>query len=420
MKRLARQDRSAGRHPSRVPHRSVSWIGSVSCFDRRLHYESVWVLFAVNGKSLVANLEGLSIAVDARIVKRPGIGFYTYLQGAMQCLLDMGARVSLLTNFPPENYESLFPTAEWLEFGSHRNLIWDQYDLPKFLRRKAFDLYWAPCNNGIPFLPAGRTAKVSTTHDMVPIRLPRLYLVRRPLFALPYLVWTSAVMLRSDTILTVSRSSARDIRHFSGRRAIVIPPVFYPLATQGDPALVPPGLLHRNYIVYNGGLDPRKNVLNLLKGFAMVGREWPDLLLVMMGRGYSSLDSPIAELGISKSIVRTGYVDENTRSAIISLAAAMAYPSLYEGFGLPLLEAFATGTPVLTAANSSLAEVAGDAAVYVDPRDPSSIAEGIVRMRDPHLAADLRLKGLERLSHFDPMVSRERLVIELATAARGR
>jgi alpha-1,3-rhamnosyl/mannosyltransferase len=69
------------------------------------------------------------------------------------------------------------------------------------------------------------------------------------------------------------------------------------------------------------------------------------------------------------------------------------YPSLYEGFGLPLLEAFAVGTPVLTAADSSLPEVAGDAAVYVDPRYPASIAKGILQLQDPDVAADLRAKG---------------------------
>jgi alpha-1,3-rhamnosyl/mannosyltransferase len=83
-----------------------------------------------------------------------------------------------------------------------------------------------------------------------------------------------------------------------------------------------------------------------------------------------------------------------------------------------LLEAFAVGTPVLTAANSSLPEVAGDAAVYVDPREPASIADGIVRMRDPEIVADLRAKGRRRLERFDPIVSRERLVVELVRAAR--
>jgi len=369
----------------------------------------------VSSSGLSTSLEGVSVGVDARTVQQPGIGFYGYFRGAVRCLLDMKAQVCLLTNFPTEDYRTLFPTTEWLGFGSRRNLIWDQYDLPKLLRQRRFDLYWAPTNNGIPFLPVNKTWTISTTHDLLPLRLPGLYLYRRPAFALPYLVWTSAVVLRSDTILTVSESSARDIRHFFRRRATVIPPVFSDLSTVTPDGLLPPGLTDKTYVVYNGGLDPRKNVPNLLAAFAMAAEKWPDVSLVMVGNGYAVFDSEKESLGISEKVVRTGYVDDETRTAILRSAVAVAYPSLYEGFGLPLLEAFAVGTPVLTAANSSLVEVAGDAAICVDPRDPASIATGLLQMRDPQVAEALRTKGLARLERFDPAVSRERLGAELLT-----
>jgi glycosyltransferase involved in cell wall biosynthesis len=176
-----------------------------------------------------------------------------------------------------------------------------------------------------------------------------MYLYRRPLFAFPYLVWTSAAMLRSDTILTVSESSAHDIWHTFRRRATIIPPVFADLPSSSDAELVPDNIRTKTYIVYNGGFDPRKNVPNLLAGFAIAAQQWGDLSLVIVGKGYAALDSEIESLGISEKVVRTGYVEEETRWAITKAAAAVAYPSLYEGFGLPLLEAFAVGTPVLTA-----------------------------------------------------------------------
>jgi glycosyltransferase involved in cell wall biosynthesis len=372
----------------------------------------------VIGKIPVTSLEDLPIAVDARVFQQPGIGFSGYLKGAVQCLIEMGAQVSLLTNFPTEAYQKLFPAAEWVAFGSRRDLVWDQYDLPRFLRKKSFALYWAPANNGMPFLPVRKTWRVSTTHDLVPLRLPKMYLYYRPFFAFPYLVWTTAAMARSDTILTVSESSAHDIWRTFRRRATIIPPVFSDMPSSVNTRLLPDHIRNKTYIVYNGGLDPRKNVPNLLAGFAIAAQQWRDLSLVIVGGGYTVFDSAIASLGISEKVVRTGYVDEETRWAIIKAAAAMAYPSLYEGFGLPLLEAFAVGTPVLTAANSSLPEVAGDAAVYVDPLDPASIAKGILQMRDPEIAAELRAKGTGRLARFDPAVSRERLVAELAKAAQ--
>ena len=382
----------------------------------------------MNGQATVLSLEDLSVAIDARSLQQPGIGFSSYLNGAVQCLTEMRVRVSLLTNFPIENYRQIFPTAEWIPFGSRRDLIWDQYDLPRFLRTRSFDLYWAPSNNGIPFLPIGRTWKISTTHDLVPLRLPKMYLYFRPLFALPYLVWTSAAMLRSNTILTVSESSAHDIWRTFRRRSTVIPPVFTDLARSADTQLIPGDLVGRTYIVYNGGLDPRKNVPNLLAGFAIAARQWQDLCLVIVGNGYAKFDATIEQLGISRRVVRTGYVDDDVRWAIVKEAVGVAYPSLYEGFGLPLLEAFAVGTPVLTAANSSLPEVAGNAAIYVEPSDPASIAEGMLLMRDSEVVADLRAKGAERLLLFDPAVSRVRLMEELlgivtsqnAQLSRGR
>jgi glycosyltransferase involved in cell wall biosynthesis len=368
----------------------------------------------------VSNLEGISIAVDARSIQLPGIGFSSYLKGAVQCLLERRARVSLLTNFPAENYYEFFPAAEWVRFGSQRDLIWDQYDLPRFLRARSFDLYWAPANNGIPFFPIGRTWKISTTHDLVPLRLPRMYLYYRPLFAFPYLIWTIASMLRSDTILTVSESSAHDIWHTFRRRATIISPVFSDLSSSTQSRLLPDDIRNRTYVVYNGGLDPRKNVHNLLAAFAIAAQTWLELSLVIVGAGYSLFDSAIEKLGISEKVILTGYVDDDTKWAILKAAAAVAYPSLYEGFGLPLLEAFAAGTPVLTSANSSLPEVAGDAAVYVDPRDPASIAKGILRLRDPELVAELRAKGTERLSRFEPAASCERLVAEILGIAQRR
>jgi glycosyltransferase involved in cell wall biosynthesis len=227
-------------------------------------------------------------------------------------------------------------------------------------------------------------------------------------------------MLRSDTILTVSASSARDIERCFFRRATVIPPLFDNLSALGSRGTIPASLKDKSYVVYNGGLDPRKKVPNLLAAFAVAAGEWPDLSLALVGNGYEVFDPEIRSLGISGNVVRTGFVDDETRTAIIEAAVAMAYPSLYEGFGLPLLEAFAAGTPVLTAANSSLVEVAGDAAIFVDPRDPDSIAAGVLKMRDPALTAELRAKGRVRLEQFDPAMSRQRLGAELIKVARAQ
>ena len=350
-------------------------------------------------------------------IRYPGTGVHGYLKGAVRCLLEMQARVALLTNFSTEDYQRLFAEAEWIAFGSRRNLVWDQYDLPRFLHKRSFDLYWAPSNNGMPFLPVKKTGRISTTHDLVPLKLPKMHLFHRPLFAFPYLVWTSAAMLRSDTILTVSESSAHDIWCAFRRRATVIPPVFGDLPSSAPAELLPVDIKNTTYIVYNGGLDRRKNVPNLLSGFAIAAREWQGLRLVLVGGGYTTFDSAIENLGISEKVVRTGYVDEETRWAIIKAAVAMAYPSLYEGFGLPLLEAFAVGTPVLTAANSSLPEVAGDAAVYVDPRARHRSPGEFSNCEILGYPVGPRAKGMKTGSCISTRPFCERLVVELLKAA---
>jgi glycosyltransferase involved in cell wall biosynthesis len=225
-------------------------------------------------------------------------------------------------------------------------------------------------------------------------------------------------MLRSDTILTDSASSARDIRHFFRRRATVIAPVFSDRSAIPSDGALPELLKGKAYVAYNGGIDPRKNLPNLLAAFAIAADEWRELNLVMVGNGYGVFDPTLKSLGIADRVIRTGYVDNKTRTAILKSAVAVAYPSLYEGFGLPLLEAFAVGTPVLTAANSSLVEVAGNAAISVDPYDPASIAAGMLNVRNPQMAADLRAKGRARLAWFDPAISRARLGAELMQAAQ--
>jgi glycosyltransferase involved in cell wall biosynthesis len=358
-------------------------------------------------------LTAVKIALDARYVRRRGMGFHRYVSDAIKLLVEEGASVTLLTNFPSAPYVSSYPKVQWATFGSSHNIVWEQLQLPFFLRRRDFALYWAPANNGMPVFPVPRTWMVSTTHDIIPLQLPRMYLLQRPRFALPYLLWTFSAILRSDTLITVSECSAEDIHRRFRRKPVVIPPLLSDanLSTKGAP--LPDSLFNRSYIVYNGGIDLRKNVRNLLEAFAIVARQDPATDLLLMGDGFKGYAPAMMELGIEDRVIITGYVDEETKTAILASASVLVYPSLYEGFGLPILEAFAVGLPVVSCNNSALAEVAGDAAVYVDPRDPESIAEGLVEARRADVAARLRKNGTARLALYKPEHARQALIDEL-------
>ena len=161
------------------------------------------------------------------------------------------------------------------------------------------------------------------------------------------------------------------------------------------------------YALFLGGIEPRKNLETLVRVFATLE---PGTRLVIAGgpvRWDPGASDRLAEViaGLAPAararIVRTGYVGDREKVVLLSGATLLAYPSLYEGFGFPVLEAFAAGVPVLTSDSSSLPEVAGDAAVLVDPRDPDAIADGLRQLfADPDLRAMLSAAGLARAAKF--------------------
>jgi glycosyltransferase involved in cell wall biosynthesis len=204
------------------------------------------------------------------------------------------------------------------------------------------------------------------------------------------------------------------------RRSTVISPA---LSLQGDTnpsARLPHELLGLDYLVYTGGMDHRKNVGNLLAAFALSLQHSPALHLVIIGHSTEGLIPVIAELNLTNNVMLTGFVSEDEKTAILKGAQALIYPSLYEGFGLPILEAFAAEVPVLTCRNSSLVEVAGDAAIYVDPLSPTSIAQGIAEILLHDVAERQRALGRLRLKYFDPNVAQQQLIDVFTEEAPSR
>ncbi|MFZ2488504.1 MAG: glycosyltransferase family 1 protein [Anaerolineae bacterium] len=166
------------------------------------------------------------------------------------------------------------------------------------------------------------------------------------------------------------------------------------VAVPGQP--VPP------YILYVGTLQPRKNLLRLLDAFALVRSQHPELRLVLAGK-LGWLSEPIVQraAALGNAVLFPGFIPDADLPALLTGALAFAFPSLYEGFGFPVLEAQACGTPVLAANTSSLPEVAGDAALLVDPLDTEAIAAGLLRLvDDAGLRGQLRAAGFANLARF--------------------
>jgi glycosyltransferase involved in cell wall biosynthesis len=237
-----------------------------------------------------------------------------------------------------------------------------------------------------------------------------MYLLRDPGFAVPYLVWTVSGIFRSDILLTVSQSSALDIARTFHKNPIVISSMISLPNHTFDSRPLPHDLSHSDYLIYTGGMDARKNVHKLLEAFARSLPRHPDLRLVIIGRNTEHLAPLISDLDVASRVILTGFISEEEKSALLEGARALVYPSMYEGFGLPILEAFGADVPVLTCRNSSLFEVAGDAALYVDPDSAASIADGITTILQRDVADKLRTLGRAQLAKYDPLIARQKLV----------
>ncbi len=253
-----------------------------------------------------------------------------------------------------------------------------------------------------------RAARVSTVHDLIPFVMPAS---STTLDRLIYRHWLPRALPRVDAVLTDSQCSRQDIMaHLSlpPDRVHVIPLAagasFRPLAPEAvRPVLARHGI-DGPYLLFVGSQAPRKNLPRLLEAFARL-RRWSDRWrLVVVGAGPrppAAIAAQIHRLGLADGVHVAGRVPEEDLPALYNGADLFVFPSLYEGFGLPVLEAMACGVPVVTADRSSLPEVAGDAALLVDPTDVEAIAAALRRvLADEALAASLRARGLARAATF--------------------
>ena len=163
--------------------------------------------------------------------------------------------------------------------------------------------------------------------------------------------------------------------------------------------------LEPGYLLFTGTIEPRKNLLTLARAYARLRADGFDNRLVICGGwGWKSTDlrPAIDELGIADDVVFTDYVPDDDLVALINGAAAFVYPSLYEGFGIPIIEAMACGVPVVTSNRGAMAEVADGAALLADPTDVEALAEALHRaVDDDDERARLRAEGLERAATFN-------------------
>ncbi len=276
------------------------------------------------------------------------------------------------------------------------------------LLRDRLDLFHAT-HYVIP--PLARARAVVTIHDIIHVLYPQ-FLPNR--FALTYArVMIRRALKRADRILTVSYNTKRDLVDYFGIAPARVEVIYNGVAarfqadvprSERDRVAAKYGL-PRPYLLFLGGEKPHKNVRNVLRAFGQARRDraLPHALVLAgpMPKNRSRVEALIAALDLESRVQRPGVVPEADLPGLFAGADAFLYPTLYEGFGLPVVEAMACGVPVLTSATSALQEIAGGYAYLVDPMDVDAIARGIVDLAtDPARRAEFAELGKRRARDF--------------------
>ncbi len=347
----------------------------------------------------------MRIGFNAFFLDRPETGSGQYTRNLLETLakVDPTNEYLLISPGPSHPIPNIqYPISNWAK------LWFEQISFPRACRH--LDLahvpYFAP-----PLFPTVPT--VVTIHDLIPLILPAYR-------GSPLIRWYTRLVAvaarRAKAIITVSQASQRDIVRY-----LHVPPervhvtyeaaseAFQPLEDETQLAAIRQkyGLPER-YLLYLGGFDQRKNVPVLLRAFALLARRQSQARLVIAGQ-LPTRDSPLfpdprrltKELGLDDKVVFTNWVPEEDKPALLSGATAFVFPSLYEGFGLPAIEALACGTPVIASNRASLPEVVGDGGILVEPADVEALAEAMeMFLVDEALRNEWRQKALAQATKF--------------------
>ncbi|MBB3611607.1 glycosyltransferase family 1 protein [Rhizobium sp. BK602] len=369
----------------------------------------------------------MKIGIDAR-------NFITSMTGIGRYVLEMSRHLALLGHqlyfylpeAPHSGQEVLaagqvrvsrFP-------GGVRRMVWAQTVLPRLAARDEVDIFWGPAHR-LPYRLDRRIARVITIHDLV---------WRDMAATMRWQTWMADRLLMkpgvavADEIVAVSAATADVLKSefpaCAGKLHVIHPGLTAIGGAQDAKALASFGI-DRPYMLFVGTLEPRKNLLRLLQAYAALPEAIRQRFLLVLagGQGWrlGDLKGHIAHLQIESSVRLTGYVSDADLAQLYGQARFLAMPSLYEGFGFPIIEANAMGIPVLASNTSSMPEVAGNAGLLVDPNDVQSIRSGLESLAtDDALHARLCANARANAARFDWSESARQLerVFEKAIAKR--
>jgi len=354
----------------------------------------------------------MKIGIDGRASKwyrGTGIGTYTYqLINNLSKIDSINNYIFFMSEYP--NNMTLGKNISLVDISKGvNNGFWDDINLPNALNDKDIDLYHVP-QNGVGLSMNNKYSSVITLHDVIPYRMPETVSER-------YLKIFSEsipnIVNGTNGIITVSNYSKNDILKtfdFPEEKIFVTPlasePIYKPLDKLICKNIVKKKYsISEDYILYVGGFSPRKNIPGLIKAFSKLSYKNKHCIKLVIagtkGQSYDNYQKLTEKLGISNKVVFPGFIPTIDLPFLYNAANLFVYPSFYEGFGLPPLEAMSCGIPIISSNLTSIPEVVGSSGILVDPHNIGEIATAMNNvLLDKELSDKLSASGIRRASEF--------------------
>ncbi|MET3978612.1 glycosyltransferase involved in cell wall biosynthesis [Mucilaginibacter sp. UYP25] len=343
-----------------------------------------------------------SLCIDARMIQHSGIGMY--LRMLLPIILPKYNSILL---GDPALLSAYSDSAKIISFLPPIYSISEQKQYRKLIPK--CDLFWSPHYN-VPLFVVQARKRVATIHDVFHLAFIKQLSIKQKIYA--KLVINRALSA-SDQIITVSNFSKDEIIRFGSAKGADINVIYngvkqYPMVGNWKDVKAK-YKLPSQYILYVGNVKPHKNLQTLAEAYLKLSEELKETYkIVVVGKidGFITGDEDLLRIInnndiLKRSIVFTGFVDDDDMDTIYAKASVFVLPSLYEGFGLPPLEAMLNKCPVLVSNQNSLPEVCGDAALYFDPHDPADIAAQMEKvLSDQGLHSSLVTNGTKRVKYF--------------------
>lgn len=284
--------------------------------------------------------------------------------------------------------------------------LWSQFFLPlKLVFNKNIDVFFSPAHYSPRFL---KIPLVVTIHDLSYLYYPHDFL-KKDLYKLKN--WTKNSLERAKKIIAVSKTTKKDIinhYHIPEYKIEVIyngyEKKISPLTSKDKEKTKKWGLIPRKYLLYVGTIQPRKNLSLLIESFSVFSKKFPDFKLAIVGKKgwlYNTIFNQVKNLNLEKKIIFTEYINDQTLAVFYKNAFCFVFPSLYEGFGLPVLESMSFNCPVISSFSSSLPEIGSDACLYFDPKNTNDLVEKLLLLKENYnLRKELIDKGKKRIKEF--------------------